>query len=77
MKYHALFAIFEKAAKFEIVVCSALWVNPLLATAVRKLRLCPGVNYKCDYLVIANIKECPFALIRVDHENGRIQSIKL
>ena len=26
MKYHALFVIFEKAAKFEIVVCCQLWV---------------------------------------------------
>ena len=25
-KYHALFVIFEKAAKFEIVVCCKLWV---------------------------------------------------
>ena len=35
-KYNALFVIFEKAAKFEIVVCciigGALWVN-----------ICPGV----------------------------------
>ena len=27
MKYHALFVIFEKAAKFEIVVCGTLWVK--------------------------------------------------
>ena len=27
MKYHALFVIFEKAAKFEIVVGGALSVN--------------------------------------------------
>ena len=27
MKYHALFVIFEKAAKFEIVIGRALWVN--------------------------------------------------
>ena len=26
IKYHALFVIFEKAAKFEIIVCSKLWV---------------------------------------------------
>ena len=26
MKYHALFVIFEKATKFEIVVCSKLLV---------------------------------------------------
>ena len=26
MKYHALFVIFEKAAKFEIVVCCKLYV---------------------------------------------------
>ena len=26
MKYQSLFAIFEKAAKFEIVVCCKLWV---------------------------------------------------
>ena len=26
MKYHALFVIFEKAAKFEVVVCCKLWV---------------------------------------------------
>ena len=29
MKYHSLFVIFEKAAKFEIVVCCNLWVNKL------------------------------------------------
>ena len=27
MKYHALFVIFEKAAKFEIVVCCKLQVT--------------------------------------------------
>ena len=26
MKYHTLFVIFEKAAKFEIVVCCKLWM---------------------------------------------------
>ena len=26
MKYHALFVIFEKAAKFELVVCFKLYV---------------------------------------------------
>ena len=29
MKYHALFVIFEKAAKFEIVVCCKLWAAVL------------------------------------------------
>ena len=27
MKYHALFVIFERAAKFEIAVCGTLWVK--------------------------------------------------
>ena len=27
MKYHALFVVFEKTAKFEIVVCGALWIK--------------------------------------------------
>ena len=34
MKYHALFVIFEKAAKYEIVVCCKLYValySPVLS----------------------------------------------
>ena len=35
MKYHALFVTFEKAAKFEVVVGGALWVNiPALSLSV-------------------------------------------
>ena len=30
MKYHALLVIFEKAAKFEIVIGGALWVKGCL-----------------------------------------------
>ena len=33
MKYHALFVIFEKARKFEVVVCGALRVNSWAATS--------------------------------------------
>ena len=29
MKYHALFVIFDKAAKFEIVVCCKLYTEGL------------------------------------------------
>ena len=37
MKYHALFVIFEKAAKFEIVVCCKLYVA--LYGCIDKLRV--------------------------------------
>ena len=40
MKYHALFVIFEKAAKIEIVVCCKLYV------ALDGLILTYGVNRK-------------------------------
>ena len=39
MKYHALFVIFEKAAKFEIVVCCKLSVALYgLSTAKRYMK---------------------------------------
>ena len=41
MKYHALFVIFEKAAKFEIVVCCKLLVA-----------LCSLINEKSELYVL-------------------------
>ena len=38
MKYHALFVSFEKAAKFEIVVCGALWVKTFYSVQIYVLR---------------------------------------
>ena len=31
MRYHALFVIFEKAEKFENVVCGTLWVKMVVS----------------------------------------------
>ena len=52
VKYHALFVIFEKAAKFEIVICCKLYVALYgLQSADAKISVNDRNNNECTILL--------------------------